>query len=64
MFIRDIVIKGGVHNSEGHYTQMTETQLETLNAELLHTLEKFTPHRCPGFITIEYTKELGGKTHS
>lgn len=66
MFIRNIVIKGGVHN-DCHYpdrANMTEEQLEQLKDALLNILHQFTPTKAPGWITVEYTKELGGKTHS
>lgn len=61
--LKNLKIKGGVHgNAYTNYLDYTEADLEKLVYALMEALHKNT--KSDGYITIEYTKVIGGKTHS
>ena len=61
--IKDIQIIGGIHNS-GHYAPhgLTEEKLEKMVAEMATIVQRYT--LMDSWLTIVFTKEVGGKINS
>jgi hypothetical protein len=64
MFIKNIRIKGGIHNKFKHYASndIDEKVLERITQKLMDVLHQEQMNEA--WLEIEYTKSIGGKIHS
>lgn len=62
VFIKNVRIKGGVHNRHPHQAGVTEEQIEKIVDAVASAVRKETSEEA--WVTIEYTKTVGHKINS